>query len=622
MKMNSFKIFLLILLVGFGLGACKNFLTPDKDNQYTKDRFAKDPAWALGLMLNGYATSAAFPGAYPMDEVATDDAVSNNVADNYLRIATGEWSALFDPSNVWSSAYTAILNLNYFLTIVDNVEWSWQDTIRNRLFKIRYKGEAYGLRGYYYFKLLERCGGIGTNGELMGVPIVNDVITSTDDWKIQRSTFQETLDQANADLDKGIALLPYKYADIPNPSPGYQVSWNRVNGGTININLMDGRDVRAIKAKLYLLAGSPAFNGGTTYNPDKMDTVVQILGKLITVNGGLASLSPDALWWDADNDVTPLPGNPDILWRNNNSTSNTLESQNYPPSLYGTGRVNPTQNFVDAFPTKKGYPITWPDTLVSGYTPKTNPYANRDPRLNMMVLYNGGKERIYGSIGSNNVINTQADNPANFGVNDGLNKQSGYTTRTGYYLKKLLRVAVNMTPGSTTTLLHYYARIRWTELFLAWAEAANEKYGPDGNGGFAFTPRQIVGALRARGAKTTSGSTTYTLPGIDQPDTYLATITDAAGMRAMIRNERRIELSFEGFRFWDLRRWNVPMAQLTAGANGVSITGIAPAVPVYNYTAAGVNPVEKRIYAPYQIYGPIPYLETKKYPGFIQNAGW
>ena len=47
------------------------------------------------------------------------------------------------------------------------------------------------------------------------------------------------------------------------------------------------------------------------------------------------------------------------------------------PSLYGKGRVNPTQNLVDAFPMANGYPI---NDVHSAYDP-ANPYANRDPRL-------------------------------------------------------------------------------------------------------------------------------------------------------------------------------------------------------------------------------------------------
>lgn len=608
--MNSFKIFLLILLVGLGLGACNNnFLTPDLDNQYTKDRFLKDPAYALGMMLNGYSTSSALPGAYPFDEVATDDAVSNDVGNAYLRMATGEWSAIYDPTSVWSSAYRAILNINYFLSIVDNVEWSWQDTVRSEIMKTRYKSESYGLRGYYYYQLLEHNGGIASSGDLLGVPIVTGVLTSKDDWRVQRSTFAESLAQTASDLDSAIMLLPYEYKDISNPVTIEDIDFNRVNGSNLNVNLMDGRHVRAYKAKLYLLAGSPAFNGGTNYDVAKLDTAVQILGKLITVNGGLTSLSADPIFWNSNSDVTPATtANKDILWRNNYTTDLSREADNFPPSLYGHGRVNPTQNLVDAFPMSNGLPITDP---ASGYDLQ-NPYANRDPRLALDILYNGGTPRLIGSgTGSANPVNTQADNPVT-DRNDGLNKQVGYSTRTGYYLKKLLRVAVNLTPGSESSQIHYYARLRWTELFLSFAEAANEVYGPDG-GGFAFTPRQIIEALRARGAGTAGG-------GITQPDIYLASITDKAGMRDLIRNERRIELCFEGHRFWDLRRWNVPLSQLTAAATGVSITGTSPAV--YTYTGAGVNPVENRVYQSYMYYGPIPYIETQKYPGFLQNKGW
>lgn len=600
--MNSLKIFLLVLFAGLGLGACQNFLIPDLDNQYQKDRFYTDPQWALGLMLQGYVTSTAFPAAYPMDEVATDDAVSNDPTNNYLRMATGEWTALFDPSNIWASSYAAILNLNYFLSLSDQVQWSWQDTTRNRLFKTRYKAEATGLRGYYYYKLLERCGGYGADGTKLGAPIVNGIITSNDNWKIQRSSWDSTFNQAASDLNLAIALLPYTYYDIANPVTNQDISWNRVNGAGKNQNLLDGRACRGIKARLYLLGASPAFNNGS-YDLIKADSVVHICGRVLTASGGLGILSGDPIYWDNNNDIS----NTDIMWRTDYGSSNTLESQNYPPSLYGSGRVNPTQNFVDCFPMKNGYPIT--DAVNSGYDPQ-NPYTNRDSRLNMIVLYNGGKERISGTLGSNNVINTQADNAVN---SDGLNKLPLYSTRTGYYLKKELRVDVSMTPGSTSSQQHFYTRFRFTELFLMFAEAANEVYGPDGANGFAFTPRQIIAALRQRGAGIAGG-------GITGGDPYLATITTAAQMRDMIRNERRIELSFEGFRFWDLRRWKVPYAQLTAGAKGVYITGSAPIV--YNYAGTGVSPVENRVYQPWMYYGPIPFLETKKYPGFIQNAGW
>ncbi|MDE6286131.1 MAG: RagB/SusD family nutrient uptake outer membrane protein, partial [Muribaculaceae bacterium] len=84
-------------------------------------------------------------------------------------------------------------------------------------------------------------------------------------------------------------------------------------------------------------------------------------------------------------------------------------------------------------------------------------------------------------------------------------------------------------------------------------------------------------------------------------------------MRELIRNERRIELCFEGKRFWDLRRWK---ADLNETARGVRITG-SDAAPVYEYID-----VEARKYDPYMVYGPIPYGETVKFSNLLQNDGW
>lgn len=59
--------------------------------------------------------------------------------------------------------------------------------------------------------------------------------------------------------------------------------------------------------------------------------------------------------------------------------------------------------------------------------------------------------------------------------------------------------------------------------------------------------------------------------GIENGDEYLESIKgDQDKMRELIRNERRIELSFEGHRFWDLRRWK---SELNETAKGMSISG-------------------------------------------------
>jgi hypothetical protein len=163
-------------------------------------------------------------------------------------------------------------------------------------------------------------------------------------------------------------------------------------------------------------------------------------------------------------------------------------------------------------------------------------------------------------------------------------------------MRKLLREDVNLNPANTNTQKHYVPRIRYTELFLAYAEAANEAWGPDGKGTHQYSARDVIAAIRKRA-------------GI-QSDNYLASITTQDDMRKLIRNERRLELCFEGFRFWDLRRWK---ADLTEAAKGIKIT---------DNTYELLPTVENRVYKDYMSYGPIPNMEVLKFNNLVQNKGW
>ena len=80
-------------------------------------------------------------------------------------------------------------------------------------------------------------------------------------------------------------------------------------------------------------------------------------------------------------------------------------------------------------------------------------------------------------------------------------------------------------------------------------------------------------------------------------------------MRELIRNERRLELCFEGFRFWDLRRWEL---DLNEPAKGIRITDNT--YHVFN--------VENRNYDSFMRFGPIPYSEVVKFDALEQNQGW
>jgi len=584
------KLIILVASVMIFSG-CKDLLSPADQNDRSLDVIYNNAPFAEGILMNGYVRLPS--GSYSFNDVATDNAVSNDGGSNYLLMATGKWSSLNNPLEQWANSYAAIQYLNMMLEQTDKVTWATTGQYTKEMFNDRTKGEAYGLRALFMYYLLQAHGGWTTDGKLLGVPIITKSLDTNSDVNLPRNTFAECLTQIYADLSLAESYLPIDFEDItstsqlPSKYTGKTTTsdYNRVFGA-FDRGRLTARIVKSIRSQVSLLAASPAFNLGTTVTwakaADDAATVLDING-----TGGISALATNGAKWYASSNSGEIDGlalgaNPkEVLWRTNVASNNDLEKDNYPPTLYGKGRVNPTQNLVDAFPAANGYPITNP---LSNYNPN-NPYANRDPRLSLYITVNGSQMGPSGSTISTEVGKTT----------DGLVAIST-STRTGYYMRKLLREDVNLNPSTTNTQKHYVSRVRYTELFLSYAEAANEAWGPDGKGSHAYSARDVIAAIRNRA-------------GISQPDNYLASIITQEDMKNLIRNERRLELCFEGSRFWDLRRWK---ANLTEVANGMQITGS-------NYVAI---PVENRVYKDYMYYGPIPNLEVLKFSNLVQNKGW
>ncbi|MES2775680.1 MAG: RagB/SusD family nutrient uptake outer membrane protein [Bacteroidota bacterium] len=585
---------LLILTMGVVLAACRKNLEPLDDNHRNLDEIYGDPYFAEGLLMNAYTripTNNATNNGYSFSDVATDDAVTNDKFNPLLNMATGSWSAVNNPMDTWNGSFTAILYINLFLREVDSVNWSYLNPNVRILFRDRLKGECYGLRGYFMMNLLQGHAGYTAGGtELLGVPIITQPLDPNSDFSKPRNTFDECVQQIYADFAESDKYLPLDYKDITaaNQLPAKYSSmaiadYNRVFGNA-NRQRMVGRVVKALRAKTALLAASPAYNAQPVTT--KWELAANYAGEVLTLNGGIGGLDPQGgLFYVAANiNAVNLANSIDqkeMLWRGNIVTNNAIEQTNFPPTLFGNGRVNPTQNLVDAFPMLNGYPI---DNPASNYAAAT-PYANRDPRLRNYIVTNGSTFR-----NGTTFVYTKSDNPTNDAVN-----VLPTSTRTGYYLRKLLREDVNLNPASTSTQKHYPVHIRYTEMFLLYAEAANEAWGPDGKGTFAFSAREVIAAIRKRA-------------GLAQPDNYLSAVTSKEDMRKLIRNERRLELSFEGFRFWDLRRWK---ENLTEAAKGVQI----------NSNVFTIQTVEIRPYADYMNFGPIPFTEALK-ANLKQNRGW
>lgn len=589
------KKILTVCVAAFLLVGCDDLFTPAIENNKQVSDGLNDPLYSEGILANAYTRNPY--NSQSFNDVATDDAVTNQTSNSYLKMATGSWTSNNNPMDQWESCKAAIHYINLFLAQVDQVSWA-NDPIVNKMFCDRLKGEAYGLRAMFNFYMLQAHAGYTEDGHLMGVPIVEEVETETSNFNYPRNTFDECIQAIYDDVQKAEDLLPLDYENISSDSEvpetyrseGANYSQYNIVFGNNFRTRMSGRIALAFRAKAALLAASPAFADGSNAT---WAEAADYNGEILDLIGGVAGLAANGNTWyknaDEINNLTGGSNPPEMLWRNGkDATAYSLEQAQFPPSLYGSGQINPTQNLVDAFPMANGYPIS---DAASGYDAQ-NPYTNRDPRLNLYIVVNG---TTMGTDGK--TIDTSANNTSN---NDGLNRENGYSTRTGYYLRKHLREDVYLSSTTTTGQPHYSPRIRYTEIFLNYAEAANEAWGPTGTGTHGYSAYDVIKAIRQRaGIKDENGN-----------DPYLESIkTDQTKMRELIRNERRLELCFEGFRFWDLRRWDL---NLNEPAKGVRISG-----GTYQ-----VFDVESRTYNDFMRFGPIPYSEVVKFDALEQNVGW
>ena len=601
-------IFYLIGLLAFC--SCDDMFQPADENNRQMEDLAKESSYAHGLLMYGYDRLPYITTT--QTDIATDDAVTNLKSSSYLNMATGTWASDNNPMSQWNNCKDGIQYVNNFLQIVETSSWAPSAASKQQMFIDRLKGEAFGLRAILYYYLLQAHGGYADDGILYGVPLLTTPEDGSSDFNQPRATFADCVKQCFADCDSAMALLPFEYKDIENESeiPAKYVAlganfsgYNLVFGDKAR-GLISGKIAEAVKAQIALLAASPAFRdqSGVT-SADAAKLCANVLKRI----GGMEGFDATGnIWYKNKAKLEPSAAEmPEILWREDRHKNAEQERENFPPTLYGQGRVNPSQNLVDAFPMRNGRPIS---DANSGYDAK-NPYVNRDPRLENYVLYNGTTFRksliITGTYPAINGDKSETD--------DNLNSTSN-STRTGYYLKKLLRDDVSPLSSSLIEQQHIYPRIRYTEIFLAYAEAANDAWGPKSDqAGAGFTAYDVIKAIRERAGL---GTDEYGRA-LAEGDVYLEECAgDQTKMMNLIRNERRLELCFENKRFWDLRRWMLPLNETVKGMqiDRNEDTG------ALSYTIIDVE--ERKFDNSYQLYGPIPKGEVLKWSNLKQNKGW
>jgi hypothetical protein len=191
----------------------------------------------------------------------------------------------------------------------------------------------------------------------------------------------------------------------------------------------------------------------------------------------------------------------------------------------------------------------------------------------------------------------------------------GYINVTGYWPKKLVNHRSQpAASGSGYTIIAYpWPLIRLADLYLLYAEALNEAYGPQGD---AYgtediqSPYSWLNKVRERAGIPTIG---------ESWDTYArnsSMYTTKEGLREIVQQERLIELAFEGHRFWDLRRWR--RAHIEYNKN---ITGwdYSQSDPEYYYRPVVLH---NQVFRMRDYLWPIRETSLLENPNLVQNYGW
>ena len=321
------KTLFICLAVAALTAGCDDLFTPAVENIKELEDGRTDPQFAEGILANAYTRNPY--NAQSFNDVATDDAVTNQTNNTYLLMATGSWTANNNPVNQWDGCKAAIQYINMFLSEVEQTSFAKDSTI-NRLFRNRLKGEAYGLRAMNMFYLLQAHAGWTDDGRLLGVPVVNEMETATSDFNRPRNTFDECIQAIYDDVAAAVEILPLDYQTLSSDEemPEYYqkmgvsfYDFNRVFGNEFKTR-MSGRIAMAFRAKAALLAASPAFASGTTVT---WADAARYNGELLNLIGGVSGLSATGnTWYKNSSEIDGLGAgeNPqEMLWRQGKVTN-------------------------------------------------------------------------------------------------------------------------------------------------------------------------------------------------------------------------------------------------------------------------------------------------------------
>ena len=629
--MKRYKLLgLFALLHLFALNACKDFLdvVPDNvatlENAFTRRVEAEKYLFTCFSYMPKNGDLGDDPGMLAGDELWRFAHVMG-----FMEVARGFQSPVSPLGDRWALYFRAIRDCNIFLENIDKVP-DLEETERRR-----WIAEAKFLKAYYHFYLMKMYGPVPLMKQNLSVDAAEDQI------QVSRAPLDSCFNYVTQLLNEAVADLPLT---IDNPA--------RELGRITQPILL------SFKAQVLVYAASPLFNGNPDFaglkNPDgtalfnpaysqaRWDSAAVACKKAIDichqVGMKLYRFQPDFQQFRlSDTMATQLSirnaiterWNSEIIWANTQTNSTALQNLMTPhldPANLDitaiTGQLSPPLKIAEMFYTHNGVPLSEDKTwdYNNRYALQVATAADklyiREGQTNVALNFNR-EPRFYADLGFDGGIwygqGLYDDRKpldlfyiaAKYKQRNGFGKPNFHTI-TGYYAKKLIHYqnVIAKSGNSISVTAYPFTIMRLADLYLLYAEALNESKGP------VQEVHTYIDLVRQRaGLKPVQTSwETYS----SNPSKY----TTQVGMREIIRQERLIELAFEGQRFWDLRRWKEATNQMNTPVRGWDLMQESPAAyfrpsVIYNQTF-GLK----------DYFWPIRESDLSRNRNLIQNLGW
>lgn len=483
----------------------------------------KNKAYAL-LLAGVLAVSCndAFLDRYPMDQITdenfwqTEEHVKS-VANTFTASLRGKYwlnmtEAMAD-SAPWAvtTAFRTIGGGNY-ATDISQINTIWDESYtyigRTNYYlanyqravnvsdeaKERYAAEAYFYRAYNYWLLTSYFG---------DVPYITDVLSvDSPDVYRGRDKRADIIDAITRDLEEHYKALP-EYIEAGSDEFG-RVSQTAALALLSRIYLYNERWDDAVNAAERAMA-SPYYALYKTGNPD-VD-----YRNLFNYTGRASR--------NANNHETLLAFVYNYNLGEDARTSHNLSREIWVPNDYS--RFVPTKSTIESYLTDTGE--IWDPDSAKSYE---EVFEHRDPRMKQSILAPGTPWE--GGVDGN----IDNDNPGLFTYPLMVNMRTGCMTYSGYYLLKYVEPSTVSSVGHDDNDI---ILIRYAEVLLNYIEA-KERLGNVTQDDLDRTINQLrdrVGMVHLELGKLPAGS----------------------DLRTEIRRERRVELFFEGHRYFDLIRW-------------------------------------------------------------------